>query len=1408
MQRFIGLDAGAETLKLVELEKVDGTLHQRRCVLVEHGKRPGPLLQELLAGADPATVVCCGRLSRSLELPRVPEKQARAAGFRFLHGDAPATLLSIGSHGASALELRAGGRTLLREGPRCSQGTGNFLRQLVERFELDVAGASALAATAGDAAPLSGRCPVILKTDMTHLANAGHDRARIVAGLFDAVAESAEALLRPRVCPPRVALLGGVSRSPRLRQHLRGFLARHGLQWLEISEDDATFCEALGCAVLAATSSLRSLRSSADAGPRLDPLPPLAAALAGVRRMPAPPLPTPGERPQASLVLGLDVGSTGTKAAAIDSADSALLWHAYTPTSGDPLGAAQSLVGELLASPWEHAAVAAVGVTGSGREVLGPLLARCLGSASLLVENEIAAHAEGALSLDPRVDTIFEIGGQDAKYMRLVGGRVVESALNEACSAGTGSFIEEQGRRLDGRPGVEALGALALSAEAGVSLGQHCSVFMAEAMDEAAAAGIGAPAIVAGLYDSVVQNYLNRVKGNRPVGAVVFCQGMPFASDALAAAVARRTGAQVVVPPHPGTIGALGIARLARRERPLAKALDLGGFLEARVAAREQFVCRSTQGCGGSGNRCRIERLETRLGEARHRVAWGGACALHERGATRACLPADAPDPFREREQLIESLLRSLSTGSGPRVALTDELALKELLPFFATFLAGLGLRLHVQRGGGRAALRRGAEEATVAFCAPMQLHHGVVSELADSGAELLFLPMLISTPAERGAPRSVLCPIVEGAADVLRWSLRARHDGQGPRVLSPVLDLAQGGLNGKACRTALRGLARELGAGRRFQEAFELALAAQQRFDDACARLGEEALAFCDDTGTLPVAVLGRPYTIHNRTLDSNVPAILREQGAIAIPAECLPVPADLAALPGLFWGHGQRLLLAARQVRRRPGLYAIWCSNYACGPDSFLLHLFADTMRGKPWAVVETDGHTGDAGTRTRVEAFLRCAREDLRAGAGAPIGPCLERLEREGPGLLAIRKRGLRLLLPRLGPATEAVAACLRGLGVRAECLPEPDRPALELGRRHTSGKECLPLALTLGSVLQRLRAEPGERFVLMMPTARGPCRFGLYHALDKLTFEELGLGDRVEVWSPRDTGYFEGVPGGIAALVFSAVMAGDLLLAMYHDVAAVEREPGAARRLYDEESERLRACLETAGAGELGIAHALAEVARGRLFGCGPLLREAAGRFAELRLDRPVPTVLVVGEIYVRCDPFGSDLLVERLLERGLRVRLAPVHEWMDYQEHINALVGIPRDAAARLSAWVQSLILERAHRCAAGPLGWPAPTRAAQAVRAAAPYLRHQLEGEPALTLGTPLHEWAQGHIDGVVSVAPLECMANRVAEAQLAHAVERDGMLLHCLQVNGDAIDSEALDAFAQDVLGRFQQRP
>ena len=220
------------------------------------------------------------------------------------------------------------------------------------------------------------------------------------------------------------------------------------------------------------------------------------------------------------------------------------------------------------------------------------------------VYNEINAHATGTTFFNEDVDTIFELGGQDAKYIRLAEGRIIDCAMTEACSAGTGSFIEEQGRKFSGIEDVRQLGQAATAASCGVSLGQHCSVFMAEVIDEAVAAGVDQPAIISGLYDSIIKNYLNRVKGNRSVGKVIFCQGMPFSADALAAAVARQTGSEVIVPPNPGTVGALGIALLAARELGAARlpALDPARFLEARVEQKDTFVCRSNSGCGGAGN--------------------------------------------------------------------------------------------------------------------------------------------------------------------------------------------------------------------------------------------------------------------------------------------------------------------------------------------------------------------------------------------------------------------------------------------------------------------------------------------------------------------------------------------------------------------------------------------------------------------------------------------------------------------------------------------------------------------------------------------------------------------------------------------------------------------------------------
>jgi activator of 2-hydroxyglutaryl-CoA dehydratase len=290
-ERFLGIDIGAETLKLVELARTGGQFHIQRTCRIDHGKDPQLALCRLYrkwGGATLDGAASTGRLSRQFALTRVPIQQAQSRAFRFFHPEAAGTLVSVGSHGFSVLEVRPNGREAFRENSRCSQGTGNFLRQLTGRFSLTVEEASVLCADVEHAAALSGRCPVILKTDMTHLANKGGNRAEILAGLFDAVCENVLNLIKPGLSPGPVVLIGGVSQSPRVQRTFHDRLARHGYE-LRVPGEDGLYWEALGAALLAAEQSLPAPAAEQLIAPRgnasLEQTPALVTYLGRVQRM-------------------------------------------------------------------------------------------------------------------------------------------------------------------------------------------------------------------------------------------------------------------------------------------------------------------------------------------------------------------------------------------------------------------------------------------------------------------------------------------------------------------------------------------------------------------------------------------------------------------------------------------------------------------------------------------------------------------------------------------------------------------------------------------------------------------------------------------------------------------------------------------------------------------------------------------------------------------------------------------------------------------------------------------------------------------------------------------------------------------------------------------------------------------
>ncbi len=1417
----LGIDMGAETLKVALVEQREGGPHFLELEFELHRKEPVAALRRLLLrkGWDRIeSVAMTGRLRACVAAYPVPAKAALRIGLETLRPELDAaTILDIGAHGFSVLELPGHGQDFFRQNSRCSQGTGNFLSQLVERFGLSIEEAATLADDVEKPCALSGRCPVILKTDMTHLANKGEDRSRILAGLFDAVCENVVTLIRPRFAPPQLMVTGGVGRSRRVRRQIGQWLEARGMTLLPAEAQDEGLA-AVGAAVhalrepLAKRSSLEldalfavKHRESLEHAPRL------ASALSQVHRMPKLiSLGRPGTR---DVVLGLDIGSTGSKAVSVDLATGESLWETYLNTEGAPVQASQALLRRFGEQCGNDTRLLAVGVTGSGREVVGSLLRTCYGEDRVFVLNEIAAHARGAVALDPEVDTIFEIGGQDAKYIRLEAGRVIDAAMNEACSAGTGSFIAEQGSKFDANGlHVTELANRALSADHCVSLGQHCSVFMAEIIDEAIAAGEAPNAIIAGLYDSVIQNYLNRVKGTRTVGQRIFCQGMPFASDALAAAVARQTGRQVVVPPNPGTIGALGIALLSSDERGAGlkdqEPLSLERFLGASVSAKETIVCRSTKGCGGGGNHCRIDRLTTCVEGVEQRFLWGGNCSLYDRGATRRKLPDLAPDPFREREALLDALLAEpVADDQAPVVAFPDEFGLKGFGPLFVSFIRELGLRVEVLRDSGAKVLHRGIEESGIPYCAPMQLVHGAYFELADGTSDYLLLPIFRGLPRVSNEEHGTLCPMVIGSSDVIDSLLQA-PPGQ---VLRPTIDFDADGYDGLAFREGMLELATSLGRVAPFERALARAIAEQKGYERECLEIGRRSLAFCREQSVVPVAVLGRPYTIYNDVLNSNVPSILRSLGAMAIPVDCVPLDDAAPTYQRQYWSHTQRNLRVAEFVRRTPDLYSVFCSNYACGPDSFTLHFYAYTMQNKPFAVVETDGHSGDAGTKTRLEAFLYCVDTDRRsqASAAAPRAD-FARLEATGGDWAAAKARNDIVLLPRMGPQAELAAAALRSEGFRAEALPLSTREDVRMGRRYTSGKECLPMIVTLGTLLNRVVESPDSQqtYSFFMPTANGPCRFGTYNSLHKITLERLGLDERVSVISPSDADYFDGMTAEFSARLWLGFLAHDLIQAMLLHVRPSEREPGTADRLYQRYFDELVSCLQESGVSS--IARTVTELTGG-MWGVRRVIGDAARAFAQAQTEeRDLPTVAVVGEIYVRLDPFSNDDLVRRLEARGMRVHFAPFVEWLEYTNHVSErriLAGRAKSEDQPITTAFTGLIQRVTSRVlydiCRRALGWGERTSIEQVLASGERWVSPALTGEAVLTVGGPVHEFEHGAVDGVVIVGPHECMPCKVSEARFARLAEEMDLPYLATYVSGEGLDLEALDRFTFDLQER-----
>ena len=928
-----------------------------------------------------------GRLvAEALEVPTCNEFQAIARGVDLLCPQVR-TVFELGGETSKYLHLEPdpGGGSLgildYSTNGDCAAGTGAFLDQQAGRLKYAVEDIGCIVEDASRAAQIAGRCSVFAKSDMIHAQQKGFTPPEVLRGLCNAVALNYKtAVVRGRTPAPPIALIGGVSANTAV---VRGLAEAFELQEGELFVPEAAeSLSAVGAAVIAAET----------AAPRNDWLARLDARREGdgqaFPRSPRLSLDRvtllhdrvrsyefPADGSVVDAYLGLDIGSVGTKLVLID-ANGDVIHDIFTRTDGRPIEVVSRCLREMYQAVGHRVNVCAVGSTGSGRELVGELV----GADS--INDEITAHKTGAtfvsdLLLDRRPDTIFEIGGQDSKYISLQPAGdgspdsvVVDFTMNEACAAGTGSFLEERAEEL----GVSIKGEfaeVALSSKAPIKLGERCTVFMERDVNTYMQRGADRADVIAGLAYSIAHNYINRVVRGRPVGDCVFYQGGTAFNNAVAAAFSMICGKEIIVPPHTAVLGAIGAALLAKEKVAASGAANgtasgpatrFRGFDIGQIDYTfREFTC---QGCG---NHCSVQEFNVE-GE---KTYWGDKCSDRYRKRAKTERKPSIPDLVALRRELLNA--DDQGDPEAPRGTIGIPLAMYayDQLPLWRRFFRDCGFAVAVSNETNRRTVQMGLDSLVAEPCFPIMVAHGHVAELIDRGVDYIWLPNILSAPTKFMDNESHVCPwgqtlpfVIRQAPVFKRWA---------KRILCPTVHPREGT---EHVRRVMVEVAARLGVRRAgARRAFDAAMEAQLRFRNAYLEAGCDALATLEANGEPGMVIVGRPYNIHDQGVSLSTARKLRHHyGVNVLPIDALPLDdVDVRDVnENMYWEYGRRILAAARLVAEHPNLHIIYITNFKCGPDSFVKG-YIRPASGKPFLTLQFDGHSNDAGTMTRCEAYL---------------------------------------------------------------------------------------------------------------------------------------------------------------------------------------------------------------------------------------------------------------------------------------------------------------------------------------------------------------------------------------------------------------------------------------------------
>ncbi len=1392
---FIGLDAGSVAIKLVVLDASGSIL--RRDYVRHYGHPVGTaatLLKEVKklypGGGLSLTGSAAKVLASALGIKHLNEIISQSYSIKKLF-PLINTIIEIGGEDSKLILMEGGQIRDFSMNSVCAAGTGSFLEQQAERLRMSIEEFSEISVHSARPSKIAGRCSVFAKSDMIHLQQIATPMEDIVSGLCFAVARNFKSsIVKGRDLKLPVAFQGGVAANKGM---VRAFKEVFELDDLFIPEDHF-FMGALGAALkdmdddrindydpTALDAALASVRSD-DQGHQ--PLFSAAAMRSRDRKNGGAPALRSGET---GAYMGIDIGSISTNLALVD-AHGALIAKRYLMTAGRPIDAVRQGLDELYAEVGDTVKILGVGTTGSGRYMIADYVG------ADIVKNEITAQATAAIFINPAVDTILEIGGQDSKYISIRDGVIVDFEMNKACAAGTGSFLEEQAEKL-GIPVKDEFAALAFHSKRPCRLGERCTVFMENSLMANLQKGAARDDLLAGLAYSIVQNYVNRVIAGKPIGKNIFFQGGVAFNKAVVAAFEKYLDTEITVPPNHDVTGAIGMALIAMRHMKLLPADEQGTRFKGFSLSKRPYEITSFK-CNGCSNVCEINRVKIQGRE--EQLFYGGRC---ERYDIRRSRTLSLPDPFEYRQEMLwKEHLKRTTQRTGETEKPGDEkikigipyiFFFHDYLPFWTAFLWELGFEVIVSPKTNKQIVQLGVENVLSEACFPVKVAHGHIKHLVEQGIDKLFIPSFIDVnQGGKDYPAGLACPHTQTIPYVSKAAIR------GARLITPIVDFSRGMdfLKGELHKSL-----KEFGIRRKdIDRAIGHARTAQEEFASSVDRQGRELLAQYASGTQATVVIIGRAYNAFDPEVNLRIPGKLSAINTISIPMDMLPLEEARteSAWPNMYWRSGQRILNAARIIRNTPHLYAIYIGNFSCGPDSYILKYFKEEMADKPFLHIEIDEHSADAGAITRCEAFLdSITQQRARPGPGThgDGDRTPANLFHKGFRSSGFRKR--TIYIPNMSDHSFAVQAAFQRCGVQAEVLPESDKTALDIGRKYVSGKECYPYLVTTGDMLRKVFSDDfvPDTSAFFMPSGTGPCRFGQYHISHKLVLEKIGLKD-VPIFAPtQDVTFYREL--SIAGRDFSmtawkGVIAYELLTKCLHETRPYELEAGSAQQLYKTYKEKIYLALCRDGKGNME-----------------DLLTAMRNDFSSLpRHGGKRPLIGVVGEIFVRTHKFSNEDLVRKIEELGGEVWLAPVEEWLYYVNTISFRKALIKRRWSdmmniSLKRHLQKRIEHRYGRCFSGFLKTLEEPVTGEILGNASPYLHESFEGEAVLSLGKVI-DLVKNGAAGIINAMPFGCMPGTIVTALLKSVSRECG--IPCISIPYDGSESLAtmlqLEAFMQAI--------